>query len=211
MALTRLDEAGTPINVFIDSNIWNFLFEQQIDLAVALPSDRFYLYIPREAEFEVAPIPPEKAALKAFIEATIEKCGIRTDTFFGFNNDSLSPDEQRVGGFGEGRWISREEHEFMDQQRAALKTDKKRRSKLHPNEADISLAARAFHSVILTLDAKPGPIRDAHRQRGMVVFLTDFKKSGLSLGDFILKSLSPDQVAKAQRLANVWVQRKPAP
>ena len=73
------------------------------------------------------------------------------------------------------------------QQRAALKTAKKRRSKLHPNEADVSLAARAFHSVVLSLDAKPGPIKDACQQGGMVVFLTDFDKSGLSLGDFILK------------------------
>jgi hypothetical protein len=34
------------INIFIDSNIWNFLFDRQIDLAVALPSDKFRLYIP---------------------------------------------------------------------------------------------------------------------------------------------------------------------
>jgi len=203
------------INVFIDSNVWNFLFERQIDLAVALPSDRFCPYIPREAEFEVARIPPEKAALKAFVEATIEKCGVRTDTFFGFNDDSLPPDEQRIGGLDIGRWISREEHEFMDQQRAALKTaNKKRPTKLHPNEAGISLAARAFQSVVMTLDAKPGPIRNAHRQGSMVVFLTDFDKSGLPLGDFIPKSLSPDQIATARRLASVWAaptpQRRPA-
>ena len=118
----RPDEAGTPlINVFIDSNVWNFLFDLQIDLAVALPPDRFCLY--REVELENGAIPPEKVALRAFIEAT----------------------------------------------------------------------------VVLSLDAKAGPISDAHRQGGMVVFLTDFDQSGLSLGDFILKSLSPDQVAKAQR------------
>lgn len=200
------------INVFIDNNVWDFLFARRIDLAVALPSERFCLYIPREVEFEVARIPPEKAELKAFIEATIERCGIRTDTFFGFNDDSLPPNEQRVGGFGEGRWISREEHEFME--RAALKTAKKRPSKLYPEEADISLAARAFHSVVLSLDNKSGPIRDAYQQGGMVVFLTNFDKSGLSLGDFILKSLSPAQIAKAQRLASVWAaptpRRRPA-
>jgi hypothetical protein len=58
------------INVFIDSNIWNFLFDQQIDLAVALPSDKFRLYIPREVELEVgAIVRPKEAELKAFIEA----------------------------------------------------------------------------------------------------------------------------------------------
>lgn len=196
----RPDEAGTPlINVFIDSNVWNFLFDLQIDLAVALPPDRFCLYLPREVELENGAIPPEKVALRAFIEATIAKCDIRTDKLFGFCDDSLPPHEQRVGGFDEGRWISPQEHEFMGQQ-APMEIAKKRpTTPLYPKEADISLAARASHSVVLSLDAKAGPISDAHRQGGMVVFLTDFDQSGLSLGDFILKSLSPDQVAKAQR------------
>jgi hypothetical protein len=49
---------------------------------------------------------------------------------------------------------------------------------LYPKEADILLAARASHSVVLSLDDKRGPIRDAYQQGGMVVFLTDFEKSG---------------------------------
>ena len=48
-----------------------------------------------------------------------------------------------------------------------------------------SLAARSFHSVVLSLDAKAGPINDAYQQGGKVVFLTDFDKSGMSLSDFI--------------------------
>ena len=48
------------INVYIDNNVWDFLFARRIDLAVALPSDRFCLYIPREVEFEI-PTAPEKA------------------------------------------------------------------------------------------------------------------------------------------------------
>jgi hypothetical protein len=155
---------------------------------------------------------PEKAGLKAFIEATIAKCDIRTDRLFGFNEDSLPPHEQRVGGLDVGRWISPEESTFIAPYKAALRTAKKRpTTPLYPKEADILLAARASHSVVMSLDDKTGPISDAHRQGYMVVFLTDFEKSGLSLVDFILKSLSPDQVAKARRLANVWVQRKPAP
>jgi len=82
----RIGQLQAVINVYIDSNVWNFLFARRIDLAVALPSDKFCLYIPREVEFEVAPI--QKADLKAFIEATIAQCGIRTDTFFGLNDDS---------------------------------------------------------------------------------------------------------------------------
>jgi hypothetical protein len=204
------------INVFIDSNIWNFVFDHQIDLAVALPSDRFCLYIPREVELEVgAIVRPEKAELKAFIESTIAKCDIRTDRLFGLYDDSLRPDEQRVGGFGEGRWASPEESAFIAPYTAALKTAKKRpTTPLYPKEADFLLAARASHSVVLSLDDKPGPIRDAYRQGDMVVFLTDFDKSGLSLGDFILRSLSPARIATAKRLAGVWAnptpQRRPA-
>jgi hypothetical protein len=79
---------------------------------------------------------------------------------------------------------------------------------LYPKEADILLAARASHSVVLSLDDKRGPIRDAYQQGGMVIFLTDFENSRLSLCDFILKNLSPAQIAEAQRLANKWVAPK---
>jgi hypothetical protein len=192
---SQWEAEAVVINIYIDNNIWDFLFARQIDLADALPSNRFCLYIPREVEFEVRAIPtvlPEKAELKAFIEATIAKCDIRTDTLFGFNDDSLPPDEQRVGGFDRGRWASSEEMAFRAQQ--ALNTARKKRpSKLHPDEADISLAACAFHSVVLSLDDKPGPIRDASAQGGKVVFLTGFVNSGLSLSDFILKELGRAQ------------------
>jgi len=193
---SQWEAEAVVINVYIDNNIWDFLLARRIDLAVALPSDKFCLYLTREAEFEVRAIPTVlrgKAELKAFIEATIAKCDIRTDTLFGFNDDSLPPDEQRVGGFDEGRWASSEEMDFMVQQRPALKTAKKRPTKLHPGEADISLAARAFHSVVLSLDDKPGPLRDASRQGGKVFFLTGFDDSGLSLSNFILKELGRPQ------------------
>jgi hypothetical protein len=51
--------------------------------------------ITREANFEIPPTPPDK---KAFIEATIAKREIATDTFFGFDATSLPQIEQRVGG-----------------------------------------------------------------------------------------------------------------
>jgi hypothetical protein len=154
------------IGVYIDNNVWDFLFERRLDLAVELPRDEFCLCLTREAEFEIPPIPQEKAELKAFIEATIAKCGIRTDSFFGFYDTSLPPDEQRVGGFDVGRWASPEEIAFIAQQRTALKDSEKRPTKLYPGEADISLAARSLHSVVLSLDAKAGPINAAYRQGG---------------------------------------------
>jgi hypothetical protein len=53
------------------------------------------------------------------------------------------------------------------------------------NEADISLAARSFHSVVLSLDKKKGPLKVAYEQGGKVIFLTDFANSRMSLSDFI--------------------------
>ena len=149
------------------------------------PKEEFCICITLEAEFEIPAIPPGKADLKAFIEQTIARRSIQTHSFFGFYDSSLPSDEQRVAGFDVGRWASPDELAFFAQQKTPLRSDKRRPTKLYKNEADLSLAARSFHSVVLTLDAKPGPINDAYKQGGKVAFLTDLAKSGLSLGEFI--------------------------
>jgi hypothetical protein len=180
------------IRIYIDNNVWDFLFARNLDLSVELPREDFCVCLTREAEFEIPPIP--STALKAFIDATISKCVIRTDSFFGFNDDSLPQSEQRVAGFDVGRWASSEEIAFMRQQRAQLVPAKKRKTKLYKDEADISLGARSFHSVVLSLDAKTGPINNAYKQGGKVIFLTDFDNSGISLRSFVkaaLTKLSP--------------------
>ncbi len=53
------------IDVYIDHNVWHYLFEQQLNLEIELPREEFTLCITREAEFEIPPIPSEKAELKA--------------------------------------------------------------------------------------------------------------------------------------------------
>ena len=73
-----------PISVYIDNNVWNFLFARGIDLAKELPRDEFCCCIIREAEFEIPPIPDSKADLKTFIQVTVRDCSISTDSFFGF-------------------------------------------------------------------------------------------------------------------------------
>lgn len=170
------------ISVYVDNNVWDFLFERKLDLAVERPRDEFCVCLTREAEFEIPPIPLEKADLKAFILATIARCGIQADTFFGFYDESLPAHEQRVGGFDVCRFASPEEVAFLAQQRTPLGGRKMNpKTRLFKDEADISLAARAFNAVVLSLDAKNGPINNAYKQGGNVVFLTDFDKSGLSL------------------------------
>jgi hypothetical protein len=177
-----------PTSVFIDNNCWDFFMTRRIDLAVELPSDEFRLFITREAEFEFPGMPPDT---RAFAEATMARCGVRTDAYFGFAEAESATGDHRFGGFGSGRWPTPEERSFNEQQRAAIKKGK-RPTRLHKGEADLSLAARASHSVVLTLDAKPGPIKTAFDQSGKVVFLNDFDASGLTLRAYILAKLRRD-------------------
>ncbi|WP_374556047.1 hypothetical protein [Aquitalea pelogenes] len=177
-----------PISIYIDNNVWDFLYERKLDLAAELPCEKFCICITREAEFEIPPIVNKNPELKRFIDDSIEKCLVKVDSFFGFYNESLPQNEQRVSGFNIGRFASQEEINFMIQQRIPLKKKhiiKNQKTKLYKEEADISIAARSFHSVVLSLDAKKGPINDAYRQGGKVVFLTDFDSSGMALSEFI--------------------------
>lgn len=102
------------ISVYIDNNVWDFLFERKLELA-----------------------------------KTIKDCDIETCSFFGFYDEGHPPDEQRVGGWGEGYWASKEELAFIEEQKTCLGSDKKPTTRLYKNEADIALAARSFHSVVL--------------------------------------------------------------
>ena len=174
------------ISVFIDNNVWDYLFENRIALRNELPFDEFNLSITREAEFEIQSSPPEKAELKAFIESSLLSREVQTDSYFGFYDPSLPQNEQRVGGWGVGRWASKEEIAFSQNQRPRIGSLKK--SKLFANEADISIAARALKSVVLTFD-KRGAINDAYKQGAKIIYMTDFMKSGKTLAEFIKTAL----------------------
>jgi hypothetical protein len=137
---------GRMIKVYIDSMVWNLLFQHQLNLSAELPREHFELLITREVELEILSIPAAKADLKAFIQTALTDCSVETDKFFGFPDPSIRPNEQRVGGFGDSRWQTKEEREFL-KHKHHLKTNKKR-SGLYGNEADLSQAARAHHSVI---------------------------------------------------------------
>lgn len=174
----------TAISIYIDNNVWDFLYERQLDLSAELPATRYCLCMTREAEFEIPPIPADKAGLKRFIDTTIAKC-VQTVSLFGFYDETLPADEQRFAGFDVGRFASDMELAFIEQQRKSITARKKEKTKLFGNEADVSVAARSFESVVLTLDAKKGPINTAYEQGGLIVFLKEFDDSGLSLSDYV--------------------------
>ncbi len=137
----------------------------------------------------IAPIPERKAGLRAFIEATIARCGVATDAHFGFRDDGVPLDEQRTAGFGRGRFVTEEAAFERGTSRRRAAGTRKPEVKLRRNEADIALAARSFRGVVLTRDRKPGALSDARRQGGKVVFLTGFEESGMTLRDFVKAAL----------------------
>jgi hypothetical protein len=175
-----------PIDIYIDHNVWDLIIEKQIDLGQEFPKEQFALHKTREAEFEIPPTPENK---RAKIEATIARDDIDTICYFGLDEPQHISSEQRVGGFDVGTIASIEELNFINLQRSKLGKSKKPKTGLYKNEADISLAARSFHSVVLTLDKKPGPLKDAHFQGGIVVFLTNFDEKKLSLREFVLSEI----------------------
>jgi hypothetical protein len=78
--------------------------------------------------------------------------------------------------------------EFIAKLGGAVKPAK-RPSKLHKNEADLALAARSFHSAVVSFDRRSRPLNEAKTLGGTVVFLTDWPDSGLTLGEFIKQRL----------------------
>lgn len=164
--------------LFLDHNVWDFLLLHNVDLLAEFPPERYSLAITSEGEFEI-PLTPEP--LQTFINAEIERCSIVTDFLFGWEDKRHEQSEQRVRGFGKGRWAAAQEVEFYASQGARLH-EPKRKTRLYKNEADIALGARAFAGVVLSLDKKPGPLRDALNQGGQVLFLHDLAWTAVGLG-----------------------------
>ncbi len=48
------------IDIFIDNNVWDILWNQNVDLEVELPCEEFNLKMTREADFEIPKMPDEK-------------------------------------------------------------------------------------------------------------------------------------------------------
>lgn len=180
--------ADGKIAISLDNNVWNFLFDKNLDLDSELPHDQFVISITREIEMETLAIPdrPSKTPLKDYIARTIDDCHIRTTSVFGFASEGPGP--QRLGGFGQGTWQSQTEREFyavISEQYLLGKSEKK--SQLTDNEADAAVAAKSFFSIVLTceLPETTGPLHFAAEHGGKILYLRDFDQSGLTLRAYI--------------------------
>ncbi|EOC1775148.1 hypothetical protein ACI1HK_001075 [Vibrio fluvialis] len=173
------------IDLFIDNNAWDIFSAQKIDLSIELPQAEFNLKITREAEFEISQMPQEK---RAYVEQYINQKSVKTDSFFGFYDPSLPPEEQRNGGFGSdfdldigGRFITPDEALLIENEPIS---SSKRPTGLFKNEADISLAARSLHSFVITCDGKKALKRVKDNHKGKIIDLKKYT-AGTSLYSFI--------------------------
>lgn len=173
-----------PISLFIDSNAWDLFFERSIDLHLELPDDKFSLNITQEVAYEISHMPPDK---RRYVEDALNKKLVSIDKFFGFYDDSLPPEKQRVAGFDSGRFVSEKEYAVLHGERGSVGSSI-RPTGLYKNEADVSLVARSTVSVVLTCDN--GVLNRANNKYGGTAI--DLKKwnSGESLAIFIQDELS---------------------
>lgn len=178
------------ILVFIDNNVWDLLFEHGTDISQVLPRPYFGLSITREATFEIEPLISKRPVLYNFIMESINSYQIEEDCFFGFYDESIPPDKQRNGGFGCGRFISKEEADYLKVLSENVNYSSARPTGLFKNEADVSIAVRSIHALVLTLDTKPGPLKKAMDSGMKVISLKQFDPSNENLKEYIMRELS---------------------
>lgn len=171
--------------IFLDNNIFDFLFKNKIRLSDEFPRGDFSLFIIREIELEIATTPHE---LNLFISENMKACKISVDSHFGFYCDDHPAHQQRNGGFNEGRFITSQERTFINEYRNKIGTTKKKNG-LYKNETDIALAARSLrpNTFVISMDVKTGPLRYAQDKGGNVILFTQehYEESNLSFGEFI--------------------------
>ncbi len=169
------------ISVLIDNNAWNFFFVKNFDFRQELPAEEFSLFINREVEIEIEAIPDDgkdgvdKRALKRYIHESILSNKIVTTATFGFAEANPSDGPGIYLGFGKGTFQSDKERDWYSEEKikSYIIGKSKRNSGLTHNQADAAVAFASFGSIVLTCDKKTGPIAEAKKSGGNVVFLSD--------------------------------------
>ncbi|EDM25469.1 hypothetical protein LNTAR_25410 [Lentisphaera araneosa HTCC2155] len=186
------------ITIYLDNNIWDFLFENQINIHDEFPTELFDICITKEVSFETEAIKNQQEKIE-FIRSARDR-GVKVRSLFGFKDERHSEEKQRSGGWDEGFWSCSEIENF----RATLKERfsredqaKKASTDLYKNEADIDLAARSVVDIVLSLDEKRGstngPLNVAFEAGHNIVFLTDFLPQSESLRNFVAQNIRNSQ------------------
>lgn len=179
--------------VFIDSNAWNTFFQLSNCMCKHLPPKKYSFCINREVTFEINAIPKngkDKKKLIQFIKKCINCC-VSEQPIFGFADPALPPEQQRVGGFDQGRFAQLDEEIFRKELNNLYLDKEKQRpeTKLYKNEADIDLAVRSIHGIVITNDIKKGPLREAHNRGYNIVYLDKFTPNNDNLEQYIVNQL----------------------
>ena len=166
------------IRVYIDHNIWDFLYDHNIKIADYFPETEFTLAIAKHGRFELDQMPDdgERALKKAFIFDSLISAVQEVHTF-GFHDPRHSPEHQRSSGFGLGEFSC----VTINQERRRLnaiyggKGRRKPSMILERQEADIELGALSMEHYVLTLDKKRDPLKDSSDNGGKVIFLNELE------------------------------------
>lgn len=166
------------INIYIDHNIWDYLFENNIDIRDVFTKENFNICIAKHGRYEIDQLSkkPNKNNLRYFIESTMTHDDVLQQDTFGFYESSHPDNEQRSSGFGVGGFTSSSTNrmrKLLDE----LYPEKPKRKEtliLTPNEADKELGAISVHDYVLTQDIKPGPLKTAKENGGKIIYIQDF-------------------------------------
>ncbi len=177
------------ISVLIDSNAWNFFFDRNINLSCELPPEDFILFITREVEIEIGAIPDDgkdgldKRPLKRYIHESITRNRVMTTATFGFAEANPANGPATYAGFGHGTFQSEKERDWYagEKIKSYILGKPKKGSGLSANQADTAVSAASFDCVVLTCDMKNGPISEAKKAGGKIVFLSDTLLASQSL------------------------------
>ncbi len=165
-------------NVYIDHNMWDFLYKNSIEICSFFPSPKYSVLITKHGKFEIDQTPSTERTIDLikFINHNLVVC-VNERHIFGFHNPELSNEEQRSSGFGVGCFTTTIEN--TERKRLSdiySKKDKRKSSMiLFKEEADIELGAISVENHVLTFDQKQGPLRSAYENGGNVIFMNELR------------------------------------
>lgn len=182
--------------IFLDNNIFDLLYDKNINLLSELSPIEYSFHIIKEINYEIEPIPHKEK--KLFIQNLVNN-HISIESYFGFYNNDHPSNMQRCGGFNEGKFFSlsrnKKELDFLNKHKSYISQTLKN-SGLYHNETDLALAAKSFNDnqYVITLNVNGGPLKKAYEEGGKVILLYKDDKNRInkeiSFGELIKERIN---------------------